>query len=84
MDNEQENSSTNATSNDIKTDEIAPTTLTVLTQESQGSSEWASRTLDALGPAIDIPYPADGVNNTDAAAESYASEEVNNTQAYCL
>ena len=84
MDNAQETSSTNATLNDTKTNEIAPTTLSAPVEESQGSSEWASTTLDALGPATDIPYLADGVADTDAAAKSNALEEVNDIQAHLL
>ncbi len=81
MDNSQDTLSANATSNDIKTNDIAPTTLSVPVEESQGSSDWASTTLDALGPATDIPYPADGINNTDTAVELNSLEKVNSIQS---
>ena len=73
----QETSSTNATLNDTKTNEIAPTTLSAPVEESQGSSEWASTTLDALGPVINTPYPVDKLTDTDASTESNVPDEVN-------
>ena len=76
----QETSSTNATLNDTKTNEIAPTTLSAPVEESQGSSEWASTTLDALGPVINTPYPADKATDTDAPEESTVPDEVNAIQ----
>ncbi|KJA26657.1 hypothetical protein HYPSUDRAFT_36374 [Hypholoma sublateritium FD-334 SS-4] len=75
MENTQKDSETNTKSSDINVKEIAPTTLSVPLEETQGSSDWASTTLDALGPVINTPYPADKATDTDAPEESTVPDE---------
>lgn len=80
MENTQKSSETNTTYGDINAKEVAPAALSVPLEETQGLSDWASTTLDALGPVINTPYPVDKLTDTDASTESNAPDEVNDIQ----